>query len=178
MEEHPNPPQIEVLLVEDNPGDVRLMMEALKDSEFPGNLSVVEDGVEALAFLRRQGEYARAPRPNLVFLDLNLPKMDGMEVLAEIKLEDQLRGIPVIVLTSSSSHDDVDLAYRLNANCFITKPNGMDGFVTMIKSIQYFWSSVYFWAPVAAPPAKMTAAAAPLARRRRDSSQGSQNGTR
>jgi CheY-like chemotaxis protein len=169
MEEHPNPPQIEVLLVEDNPGDARLMVEALKESEFPGNLSVVEDGVEALAFLRREGAYARAPRPNLVFLDLNLPKKDGMEVLAEIKLENGLRGIPVIVLTSSSSHNDVDLAYRLNANCYITKPSGIDGFVTMVRSIQYFWSSVYFWAPVAPSPAKMTAPAAPLARRRNSS---------
>ena len=170
MEEHANAPQIEILLIEDNPGDVRLMAEALKDSNFRSNLSVVEDGVEGLAFLRREGEYAQAPRPNLVFLDLNLPKMDGMEVLAEMKLENGLRGIPVIVLTTSSSHDDVDLAYRLNANCYITKPNGIDGFVTMVESIQYFWSSVYFWAPVAAAPAKMTSPAAPLARRRTNSS--------
>jgi len=157
------------LLIEDNPGDVRLMVEALKDSDFRSNLSVVEDGEAALAFLRREGEFKLAPRPNLIFLDLNLPRIDGMEVLAEIKLENQLRGIPVIVLTSSSSHSDVDLSYRLNANCYITKPDGIDGFITMVKAIHYFWSSVYFWAPVAAQPARMTAAAAPLTLRRRPS---------
>jgi CheY-like chemotaxis protein len=168
MEELANRPQIEILLVDDNPGDVRLLIEAFKESRFPCNLSVVEDGEEALEFLRREGDYARAPRPNLIFLDLNLPRIDGMEVLAEIKLEESLRGIPVVVLTSSSSHDDVDLAFRLNANSYITKPDGLDGFVEMVRSIQYFWSSVYFWQPVAAPPAKMTSPAAPLVRRRRN----------
>jgi chemotaxis family two-component system response regulator Rcp1 len=139
---------LEFLLVEDNPGDVRLMGEALKEAGFHGNVSVVEDGDAALAFLRQQGEYDDAPRPSLVFLDLNLPKKHGMEVLAEIKLDDSLRTIPVIVLTTSASHEDVDLAYRLNANSYITKPDGIEGFVTMVKAIQYFWSAVYFWSPV------------------------------
>ena len=145
------PPIVEILLVEDNPGDVRLMREALKEGQFRSRLSVVEDGAKALAFLRREGPYAEAPRPNLVFLDLNLPGMDGMEVLSEIKLDDNLRGIPVVVLTGSASHDDVDLAYRLNASSYITKPDGIEGFVTMVRSIQYFWSSVYFWSPVNPP---------------------------
>jgi two-component system, chemotaxis family, response regulator Rcp1 len=145
------PPIVEILLVEDNPGDVRLMKEALKEGRFRSRLSVVEDGVSALGFLRREGPYAEAPRPNLVFLDLNLPGMDGMEVLSEIKRDDDLRGIPVVVLTGSASHDDVDLAYRLNASSYITKPDGIEGFVTMVRSIQYFWSSVYFWSPVNPP---------------------------
>jgi CheY-like chemotaxis protein len=138
---------VEILLVEDNPGDVRLMREALKDSGFRGNLSVVEDGVSALAFLRHDAGYEAVPRPNLIFLDLKLPKKDGMDVLSEIKLDGELRSIPVIVLTSSSSHRDVEQAYNLNATSYITKPEGIADFVTMMKSIQYFWSSVYFWSP-------------------------------
>ncbi len=139
---------LEFLLVEDNPGDVRLMREALKEGGFPGNISVVVDGEEALAFLRGEGEHAGAPRPGLVFLDLNLPKKDGMKVLEEIKLDADLRTIPVIVLTTSASHEDVELVYRLNANSYITKPDGIEGFVTMVRAIQYFWSAVYFWSPV------------------------------
>jgi CheY-like chemotaxis protein len=140
---------LEILLVEDNLGDVRLMKEALKDSGFHGHLSVVEDGDEALEFLRRRGEYAHAQRPHLIFLDLKLPRKSGWEVLGEIELDDDLRRIPVIVLTTSASHEDVDLAYRLNASSYVTKPHDIEGFVRMLSSIQYFWTSVYFWSPSA-----------------------------
>jgi two-component system, chemotaxis family, response regulator Rcp1 len=133
---------IEILLVEDNPGDVRMAMEALKDCRVANHLSVVEDGVEALAFLRGHNNHAGAPRPDLILLDLNLPRKDGHQVLAEIKADNGLRQIPVVVLTTSENERDVQLAYDLNANCYITKPNGLEQFVSVMKSIQYFWSTV------------------------------------
>lgn len=133
---------IEILLVEDNPGDVRIAVEALKDCRVPNRLSVVEDGVEAIGFLRGQDGYARSPRPDLILLDLNLPRKDGHQVLAEIKTDDGLRHIPVIVLTTSENERDVFRAYDLNANCYVTKPSGLDHLVSVMKSIHYFWSGV------------------------------------
>jgi two-component system, chemotaxis family, response regulator Rcp1 len=133
---------IEILLVEDNPGDVRMAVEALKDCRVHNNLSVVEDGVEALAFLRGRDRYAGRPRPDLILLDLNLPRKDGHQVLAEIKADGDLRQIPVVVLTTSENERDVNKAYDLNANCYITKPSGLEQFVAVMKSIQYFWSMV------------------------------------
>jgi chemotaxis family two-component system response regulator Rcp1 len=133
---------IEILLVEDNPGDVRMAVEALKDCRVHNNLSVVEDGVEALAFLRGRDPYAGRARPDLILLDLNLPRKDGHQVLAEIKADSELRQIPVVVLTTSENERDVNKAYDLNANCYITKPSGLEQFVAVMKSIQYFWSMV------------------------------------
>jgi two-component system, chemotaxis family, response regulator Rcp1 len=133
---------IEVLLVEDNPGDVRLTREALKDGKVSNNLSVAKDGVEALRFLRREGEYAGAPRPDVVLLDLNLPRKDGREVLQEMKQDRSLRTIPVVVLTSSDAERDIVGAYELQANCYITKPVDLDQFITAVKSIEDFWFSI------------------------------------
>ncbi len=133
---------IEILLVEDNPGDVRMAVEALKDCRVANNLTVVEDGVEALCYLRGLDSYAGSPRPDLILLDLNLPRKDGHQVLAEIKTDHELRLIPVVVLTTSENERDVQRAYDLNANCYITKPTGLEQFVTVMKSIQYFWSNV------------------------------------
>jgi CheY-like chemotaxis protein len=131
---------IEILLVDDNPGDVRLTAEALKESRMRhNNMSVVGDGVEALAFLRREGKYADAPRPDLILLDLNLPKKDGHEVLAEIKADENLRRIPVIVLTASGAEQDITRAYDLHADCYITKSFDLDQFVMVVKSIENFW---------------------------------------
>jgi CheY-like chemotaxis protein len=133
---------IEILLVEDNPGDVRLTLEALKEGKVRNNLSVVADGVEALAFLRRQGKYTEAPRPDLILLDLNLPKKDGREVLGEIKLDEVLRRIPVVVLTTSRAEEDILKSYDLYANCYITKPVDLERFFTVVKSIEDFWLTV------------------------------------
>lgn len=133
---------IEVLLVEDNPGDVRLTREALKEGKVRNNLSVAPDGVEALAFLRRQGRYADAPRPDLILLDLNLPKKDGREVLEEIKADPALRTIPVVILTTSEAERDIARAYDLHANCYITKPVDLDQFITVVKSIEDFWFTI------------------------------------
>jgi len=133
---------IEILLVEDNPGDVRLTKEALREGKILNNLNVVADGVEALAFLRRTGDYAGVPRPELILLDLNLPKKDGREVLAEIKNDKNLRTIPVVVLTSSSAEQDIVKSYNLHANCYITKPVDLDQFITVVKSIEHFWLAV------------------------------------
>jgi len=132
---------VEVLLVEDNPGDVRLVLESLKDGGLSKNLSVVKDGVEALAFLRREGKYSRAPRPHLIMLDLNLPKKDGREVLAEIKEDPDLRRIPVVILTTSESEQDIVRTYDLHANCYITKPVDLEKFVQVVKSIEEIWLS-------------------------------------
>jgi two-component system, chemotaxis family, response regulator Rcp1 len=131
---------IEILLVEDNPGDVRIAIEALKDCRVPCNLSVAEDGVDAIRFLRGQDGYAGSPCPDLILLDLNLPRKDGHQVLAEIKTDDNLRKIPVIVLTTSENERDVFRAYDLNANCYVTKPSGLDQLVEVMQSIHYFWS--------------------------------------
>jgi chemotaxis family two-component system response regulator Rcp1 len=133
---------IEVLLVEDSPGDVRLTREAFKDAKVHLNLSVASDGADAIAFLKREGKYANAPRPDLILLDLNLPKKDGREVLAEIKESPTLMCIPVVVLTTSASEADILRSYRLHANCYITKPVGLEGFLAVVKSIDDFWLSV------------------------------------
>ncbi len=133
---------IDILLVEDNPGDVRLTVEALKDGKMYNRLHVVEDGVEALRFLRKEGEYANAPRPDLILLDLNLPRADGHEVLAEIKQDDALKRIPVVVLTTSQAEEDVIRSYNLNANCYITKPVDLAQFVKVVHSIEEFWLSI------------------------------------
>lgn len=133
---------IEILLVEDNPGDVRLTQEALKEGKVRNRLHVVGDGVEAMAFLRHEGRYADAVRPDLVLLDLNLPRKDGREVLAEIKQDDALKLIPVVVLTTSSAEEDVLRSYNLHANCYIVKPVDLDQFCRAVKSIDEFWLTV------------------------------------
>jgi CheY-like chemotaxis protein len=133
---------IDVLLVEDNPGDVRLTREAFRDARLHINLSVASDGVEAMAFLHREGAYAQAPRPDLILLDLNLPKRDGREVLEEIKSSPTLRSIPVVVLTTSAAESDVLRSYQLHANCYISKPVGLEGFLAVVKSIDDFWLTV------------------------------------
>jgi CheY-like chemotaxis protein len=133
---------IEILLVEDNPGDARLTLEAFKEGKVINNLSVVSNGVDALAYLRRNGQYANAAVPDLVLLDLNLPKMDGREVLAAIKDDAELKSIPVVVLTTSASQDDVARAYGHHANCYITKPVDLDQFLRVVQSIESFWLSL------------------------------------
>jgi CheY-like chemotaxis protein len=133
---------IEILLVEDNPGDVRLTIEALKEGKVRNRLSVARDGVEALAFLRREGPHASASRPDLILLDLNLPKKDGREVLAEIKEDSRLRRIPVVVLTTSKAEEDILRTYDLHANCYITKPVDLEQFISVVRSIDDFWLSV------------------------------------
>jgi two-component system, chemotaxis family, response regulator Rcp1 len=133
---------IQVLLVEDNPGDVRLTKEALKEGKLLNQLTVVGDGVEALSFLRKEGKYANALQPELILLDLNLPKKDGREVLAEIKADPGLRRIPVVVLTTSSAEEDILKIYDLHANCYITKPVDLEQFMGVVKSIEDFWVSV------------------------------------
>jgi chemotaxis family two-component system response regulator Rcp1 len=133
---------IDVLLVEDSPGDVRLTREAFKDAKVHINLHVASDGAEAMAFLWREGKHANAPRPDLILLDLNLPKKDGREVLAEIKESPTLKSIPVVVLTTSASEEDILKSYQLHANCYITKPVDLDGFLKVVKNIDSFWLSV------------------------------------
>ena len=130
---------VEILLVEDSPGDIRLTQEALRDAKVLNNLSVVRDGVEAISFLRREGEYASAPCPDLILLDLNMPKKDGREVLAEIKTDPHLRRIPVVMLTTSSAEKDILESYDLHANCYITKPVDLDQFITVVQTIEDFW---------------------------------------
>ncbi len=132
----------EVLLVEDSPGDVRLTREAFKDAKVHINLHVASDGAEAMAFLRREGKNADVPRPDLILLDLNLPKKSGREVLEEIKEDPMLRTIPVVILTTSASEQDILRSYLLHANCFITKPVDLAGFLQVVKSIDNFWLSV------------------------------------
>jgi CheY-like chemotaxis protein len=139
---------VEIFLVEDNPGDVRLTRETLKDSKLLNHISVVDDGEEAMAFLRREGQYVEAIRPDLILLDLNLPKKDGREVLAEIKTDEQLRRIPVVVLTTSSAEQDILKTYDLHANCYITKPVNLDQFSAVVKAIEEFWFTI-----VKLPPA-------------------------
>ncbi|MGH7821702.1 MAG: response regulator [Candidatus Binatia bacterium] len=133
---------IEILLVEDNPGDVRLTEEAFKEGKVRNRLSVVGDGVEAMAFLRRKGHYADSPRPDLILLDLNLPKKDGREVLAEIKGDAALMQIPVVVLTTSDAEQDILRSYSLHANCYITKPVVLGKFLDIIRSLEDFWLSI------------------------------------
>lgn len=133
---------VEVLLVEDNPGDVRLTQEAMKDGRVLVNLTVAADGVEAMEILKRSGIHASKPRPDLILLDLNLPKKNGREVLEEIKADDVLKRIPVIVMTTSKAEQDVHKAYNLNANCYVTKPVDLDDFLNVVRSIEDFWLTI------------------------------------
>lgn len=133
---------VEILLVEDNPGDVRLTKEALKESKIYNNLHTVYDGVEAMDFLLKKGKYKKAKKPDLILLDLNLPKKDGREVLAEVKEENNLRRIPVVILTTSEADEDIMKTYNLHANCYITKPVDMNQFIKVVKSIGDFWFSI------------------------------------
>jgi chemotaxis family two-component system response regulator Rcp1 len=133
---------IEVLLVEDSPGDVRLTQEAFKDAKVHINLNVASDGAEAMEFLNREGKHAHAPRPDLILLDLNLPKKDGREVLEDVKESPTLMSIPVVILTTSASDTDILRSYRLHANCYITKPVSLDAFLEVVKSIDDFWLTV------------------------------------
>src|ERR1700681_161524 len=133
---------IEVLLVEDSAGDVRLTREAFKDAKVHINLQVASDGAEAMDFLYRKGKHSNVPRPDLILLDLNLPKKDGREVLEEIKQSPALKSIPVVILTTSASEEDILRSYRLHANCYITKPVDLAGFLKVVKSIDNFWLSV------------------------------------
>jgi two-component system, chemotaxis family, response regulator Rcp1 len=133
---------IEILLVEDNPADVRLTIEALKEAKVANRLSVVKDGVGAMEFLQQKGSYADAPRPDLILLDLNLPRKDGREVLAEIKADPSHKRIPVVVLTTSHAEEDILKAYDLHANCYITKPVDFEQFMKVVQSIENFWLAV------------------------------------
>jgi CheY-like chemotaxis protein len=138
---------INILLVEDNPGDADLAREALDSSKMNNNLQVVDDGEKAMAFLRREGPYADAPRPDLILLDLNLPKKDGRQVLAEIKSDDGLKRIPVVILTTSRAEEDVIKSYNLHANCYITKPIDLNQFLHVVRSIEDFWLSIVVLPP-------------------------------
>ncbi len=138
---------INILLVEDNPGDVRLTKEALKEGKVRNNLHVAADGEEALAFLRQEGRHAGAGRPDLILLDLNLPKKNGREVLAEIKEDPELKRIPVVILTSSKAEQDIIRSYNLHANCYITKPVDLEQFLTVVQSIENFWLTVVMLPP-------------------------------
>ncbi len=140
----PAPPSrpAEILLVEDNPADVRLTREALREGKVRNNLHVATDGVEAMAFLHREGHHADAVRPDLILLDLNLPKKDGRQVLEEIKADPSLRLIPVVVLTSSEAEQDILRAYNLHANCYVTKPVDLDQFIHVVQSIEEFWFAI------------------------------------
>jgi chemotaxis family two-component system response regulator Rcp1 len=133
---------IEILMAEDNAGDVRLTMEALRDAKVLNRMNVAADGVEAMAFLRREGKYADAPRPDLILLDLNMPRKDGREVLAEIKDDPDLRRIPVVILTTSTAERDIMESYNLHANCYIAKPVDLDQFLDVVKSIEDFWLTI------------------------------------
>lgn len=133
---------VKILMVEDNPGDVRLTLEALKTSALRNDLRVVEDGEAALAYLRREGKYAGAPRPDLILLDLNLPRKNGREVLAEVKADERLRSIPVVILTTSKDEEDMLKTYNLHANCYISKPADLNQFSTVVKAIESFWFTV------------------------------------
>jgi len=133
---------IEILLVEDNPGDVRLTREALKEAKVRNNLHVATDGAEAVDFLHRRGDYADSPRPHLILLDLELPRKDGHQVLQDIKADEALRDIPVVVLTSSEAEEDILKAYQLNVNCYVTKPVELDEFLEVVRAIEDFWLTV------------------------------------
>lgn len=133
---------IDVLLVEDNPGDIRLTEEAFKEADLECNLSVVEDGVEALAFLNQTGQYKNAPKPDFILLDLNLPRKDGRQVLKEIKESSALKYIPVIILSTSKSEDDIIRTYNLHANCYISKPVDLDNFIEVVQNIKSFWFTI------------------------------------
>lgn len=142
MNSEPAAKPIIILLVEDNPADVRLTQEALKEGHVLNTLYTVKDGIEAMSFLRREGSYKDMPCPDMIFLDLNLPRKDGREVLKEIKSDETLRRIPVVVLTTSKAEDDIIQTYSDHANCFITKPVDLDQFIEVIKSIKEFWVNI------------------------------------
>jgi CheY-like chemotaxis protein len=133
---------VEILLVEDNAGDHRLTQEALREGKVYNNLHWAKDGVEALDFLRRRGRHAKAPRPDLILLDLNLPRKDGREVLSEIKSDDDLKTIPVVILTTSQAEEDVVKSYHLHANCYVTKPVDLEKFIVVVQSIDRFWLTI------------------------------------
>ena len=134
--------QVEILLVEDNPADVRLIREALKESKILNNLSVVEDGVEAMDFLRKKGKYASSVRPDLILLDLNLPRKNGREVLAEVKSDEKLKRIPVVIMTVSDDEKDILISYNSHANCYIKKPLDFDQFNQVVQAIENFWFTI------------------------------------
>jgi two-component system, chemotaxis family, response regulator Rcp1 len=133
---------VEILLVEDNPGDVRLTREGLREGKVRNNLHVVDDGLKALSFLRREDEHADVPRPDLILLDLNLPRMGGREFLEVIKADPDLSSIPVVILTSSQAEQDIIRAYELHANCYVTKPVDLDQFITVVKTLEDFWFTI------------------------------------
>ena len=133
---------VEILLIEDNAGDARLAKEALRDAKVRNNLTWISDGIDALAYLRREGKYDKAPRPDLILLDLNLPRKDGREVLSEIKADERIKCIPVVILTTSQAEEDVLRAYHLNANCYIPKPVDLDRFIKVVKTIEDFWLTI------------------------------------
>ncbi|MGI0129641.1 MAG: response regulator [Thermoplasmata archaeon] len=139
MSATPDPRPVQILIVEDNPADARLVREVMRDSKILNEIQWVADGVEALAFLRRQGKYADAPRPNLVFLDLNMPRKDGREVLREVKGDANLRQIPVVVMTSSQAEEDIARAYDHHANCYVRKPIDFAQFHEVVKTLENFW---------------------------------------
>ena len=140
---------IDILLIEDSSTDVLMIREALSEAKLLNKIHVAEDGVEALDFLHKRGKFASSPRPNLILLDLNLPRKNGREVLAEIKADEDLKRIPVVMLTTSSAEEDILKSYNLHANCYVVKPVEFDSFVKAVQSIQHFWFSI-----VALPPAK------------------------
>lgn len=148
MIDAPTAHPIEILLVEDNPGDVRLTVEALKEAKVRNRVHVVDDGVKAMAFLRRQAAYSTVSRPDLILLDLNLPKKDGREVLEELKHDGDLKRIPVVILTTSQAEQDILKAYELHANCYITKPVDLDQFLKVVRSIDEFWFTLVTLPPV------------------------------
>jgi chemotaxis family two-component system response regulator Rcp1 len=142
MKQQNNIKVIDILLVEDSVGDARLSLEAMRDSKIRNKMHHVVDGEEAMAFLRKEGKYSKVPRPDLILLDLNLPKKDGREVLAEIKNDDELKRIPVVVLTVSSAEEDILKSYNLHANCFITKPLDLGQFMKVVQSVEDFWLTI------------------------------------
>jgi two-component system, chemotaxis family, response regulator Rcp1 len=142
MKQQDNIKVIDILLVEDSEGDARLSLEAMRDSKIRNKMHHVVDGEEAMAFLRKEGKYSKAPRPDLILLDLNLPKKDGREVLAEIKNDDKLKRIPVVVLTISNAEEDILKSYNLHANCFITKPIDLGQFMKVVHSVEDFWLTI------------------------------------
>ncbi|MGE5406511.1 MAG: response regulator [Methanosarcina sp.] len=133
---------IDILVVEDNPGDARLIREILNENSLYSSLNIVNDGVEAMAFLNNEGKFSAAPKPDLIILDLNLPRKDGREVLAEVKAHEELKHIPIVIMTISQAEEDILKTYKLHANCYITKPIDLTEFIKVIKSIEDFWFSV------------------------------------
>lgn len=141
------PQSADILLVEDNPGDVRLIQEALQDGKLLNRIATVSDGQKALAYLRKQGSYAQATRPDLILLDLNIPRKDGREVLAEIKADPHLRSIPVVIVTSSQAEEDILRSYNTHANCYVAKPVDLEKFVAVVKAIEEFWVTIVMLPP-------------------------------